>query len=88
MCPKSINAQKPFFLSTDKAAKIIVNGLINNEHSINFPIQMFSFVWLMGTLHPILQKLIYDSMQNKDEAILQIGRQEQITNNDDDIHWH
>ena len=46
------------FMTEEKAAKIIVQGLENNKAIIAFPNNVYSMVFVMGTVHPILNVLL------------------------------
>ena len=46
---------RPGQLTSEQAAEFIVKGLENNEYSIDFPFSLWSLVWLLGSLHPIMR---------------------------------
>ena len=46
---------RPGQITSEKAAKMIVKGLENNEYSIDFPFSLASLAWILGSLHPIIR---------------------------------
>jgi len=83
MTPKEKCGTNYGFIMEDKAADIIKNGLENNLHSINFPLHVFASAWIVSSIHPILQRLLYDRQLDPDQAVLQVGRRTEVDPNDE-----